>query len=77
MHLPRSTKYQAGSSQLLLWAGARTRGKPTADVHALDIDVILAAQVLSKGFQSGSFVVATTNVSHLSQFVPAEVWDQI
>lgn len=60
-----------------LWAGARTRGKPTADVHALDIDVILAAQVLTKGFQPGSFVVATTNVSHLAQFVPAEVWDQI
>lgn len=60
-----------------LWAQARQRGKPTADRHALDVDVILAAQVLTAGFQPGNFVVATTNLSHLSQFVPAEVWDQI
>jgi predicted nucleic acid-binding protein len=60
-----------------LWAEARKQGKPTADVHALDGDVILAAQVLTEGFQPGRFVVATSNVSHLSQFVPAAMWDQI
>jgi hypothetical protein len=49
-----------------LWAGARNRGKPTADVHALDIDVILAAQVLTAGYRAGGFVVATSNLSHLS-----------
>ena len=60
-----------------LWARARQRGKPTADRHAIDVDVILAAQVLTAGFQPGTFVVATTNLSHLSQFVPSELWHQI
>ena len=57
-----------------LWADARRRGAPTADPHALDIDVILAAQVLSAGWPAGDFVVATSNVSHLGQFVPALEW---
>lgn len=60
-----------------LWARARRQGQPTADRHALDVDVILSAQVLTAGFPAGSFVVATTNVSHLSQFVPCELWHQI
>jgi predicted nucleic acid-binding protein len=60
-----------------LWAEARRRGKPTADPHALDVDVILAAQVLTAGLQPGGYVVATTNVSHLSQFVICERWDAI
>jgi predicted nucleic acid-binding protein len=60
-----------------LWAAARRRGKPTADPHALDVDVILAAQVLTAGLQPGSYVVATTNVSHLAQFVTCELWDAI
>jgi predicted nucleic acid-binding protein len=57
-----------------LWAEARRRGVPTADVQALDIDVILAAQVLNSGVPLADVVVATSNVKHLSQFVPAEEW---
>ena len=60
-----------------LWARARKRGRPTADVSALDVDVILAAQVLSAGYSPSEFVVATTNVSHISQFVPADNWQNI
>lgn len=61
----------------VLWAHSRRGGSPTADPHALDIDVILAAQVLSAGWPPGDFVVATSNVSHLSQFVPAAEWTTI
>lgn len=60
-----------------LWADARRRGTPTADPHALDIDVSLAAQALSAGWPAGGFVVATSNVSHLFQFVPAAEWRSI
>ena len=60
-----------------LWAKARQQGKPTADPHALDVDVILAAQLLASGFDPSEFVVATSNISHLSQFVPAELWSRI
>jgi predicted nucleic acid-binding protein len=60
-----------------LWADARRRGTPTAHPHALDVDVILAAQVLSRGLKPADFVVATTNMAHLSQFVPAELWSSI
>jgi len=60
-----------------LWARSRRHGKTTAHPHALDIDVILAAQVLSAGYQPADFVVATSNVSHLSQFVPAAPWETL
>jgi predicted nucleic acid-binding protein len=60
-----------------LWAQARQQGRPTADPHALDIDVILAAQALSVGVPPADFVVATTNVAHLARFVPAQHWSRI
>jgi len=52
-----------------LWAEARQRHKPTADKHALDGDVILAAQAKRAGA-----VVATDNVGHLDQFVQTRKW---
>lgn len=58
-----------------LWAQARSRGKPTADPKELDADVILAAQALALG--ATGVVVATVNVGHLSQFVAADVWQNI
>jgi predicted nucleic acid-binding protein len=60
-----------------LWAESRRRGMPTADTRALDIDVILAAQVTNSGIPISDLVVATTNSKHLSQFIPAEEWSKI
>ena len=52
-----------------LWADARRKGMPTADLHELDCDVILAAQAMETGA-----VVATDNVKHLSRYVDAREW---
>jgi hypothetical protein len=60
-----------------MWAAARQQGTPTSDPHALDVDVILCAQVLAAGFQPADFIVATSNVNHLSLFVPAEIWSRV
>ena len=60
-----------------LWADSRRRGMPTADMRALDIDVILAAQVRNSGIPLSDLVVATSNLKHLSQFVPAEEWSTL
>jgi predicted nucleic acid-binding protein len=55
-----------------LWAEARKRGQPTADIKELDGDVILAAQALQV-----DAIVATENVGHLSLFVEAKHWKDI
>ncbi len=55
-----------------LWADARRRGRPTADPHALDGDVILAAQAIEAGA-----VVATENVAHISRYAQAAHWSSI
>jgi len=73
--LPLTSKAMKLAAEL--WARARQRGVPTADRHALDVDVILAAQVLSLGLPASDLVIATSNVAHLSQFVPAEHWASI
>lgn len=57
------------------WADARQTGRPTAVDTALDADVILAGQADTIG--QGDVIVATTNVSHLSRFVPAALWPEI
>lgn len=59
----------------VLWAQVRQIGQPTADRHALDGDVILAAQAMAFGEQET--VVATTNVKHLSRFTAAKLWTEI
>lgn len=60
-----------------LWAQMRQAGTPTADPHALDGDVILAAQVLTIGLPTTELVVATTNVRHLDRLLPAQLWSNI
>ena len=59
-----------------LWADARRRGRPTADPHALDGDVLLAAQALTLP-AAGPLVVATGNQAHLSRYVAAELWSSV
>lgn len=59
------------------WAQARQRGRPTAPDLALDGDVILAAQAFILSQQGDPVVIATTNVAHLSRFVPAQRWQDI
>jgi hypothetical protein len=49
-----------------LWAKCRQEGQPTADAKALDIDVLIAAQILSSEADTSDVVIATTNPKHLS-----------
>lgn len=55
-----------------LWADLRRRGLPTADRHALDGDVILAAQALEYGA-----TVVTDNVKHLSRMIDTIRWEDV
>ena len=71
-YLPLTTAVMRQAADL--WAAARQRGRPTASDAALDVDVILAAQALAV---VGPVIVATTNVGHLAQFVPADLWSNI
>ena len=58
-----------------LWALARQQGQPTAGDKTIDGDMILAGQALMLGVPD--FVIATTNVGHLSRFVSADLWSNI
>ena len=60
-----------------LWADLRRGGKPTADPHALDGDVILAAQLLVEEKDPSAAVVATGNVGHLGRLVNCDEWPNI
>ncbi len=76
-YLPITTAAMLKAAEL--WADARRRGRPTAPEAALDGDVILAAQaaMLTEMGKSGEALVATSNVDHLDQFVPARRWQDI
>jgi predicted nucleic acid-binding protein len=73
-YLPIST--QAMRLAARFWADSRRGGKPTSDPKELDADVILAAQA-TLASAARSVIVATTNVRHLSRFVPAAAWRDI
>jgi predicted nucleic acid-binding protein len=60
-----------------LRARSRQEGRPTAGSTALDVDVILAAQVLSLRASVSEVIIATTNAKHLTQFVAARHWSEI
>lgn len=74
-YLPLSTEVMRLAARL--WAEARRNGTPTAHPHALDCDVILAAQALGLVAPDQDVIVATTNAVHLSLFVPAVHWQDI
>ncbi|HEY7030675.1 MAG TPA: hypothetical protein VH482_05065 [Thermomicrobiales bacterium] len=59
------------------WSTVRRQGRPTADPSALDCDMILAALADTLRLQGRDVVVATTNLRHLSLFVPAAAWNEI
>lgn len=73
--IPLTTAHLEMAAQM--WGQARRAGLPTASEHALDGDVILAAQALSLGLSASDYLVATTNPGHLSRFVPADLWTNI
>jgi len=62
-----------------LWAKSRSEGRPLADQHALDGDVVLCAQaqVLADLNPRDDVIVATTNVRHLGRLVSADEWQKI
>ncbi len=72
-YLPITTASMRRAAEL--WAQARQQGQPTAGDNTIDADMILAAQALMLG--EPQVVVATTNVGHLSRFVPADDWQNI
>jgi predicted nucleic acid-binding protein len=72
-YLPITTAAMRQASEL--WAHARQQGQPTAADKTIDVDMIMAAQALTLGVPA--VVIATTNVGHLSRFVPAELWQNV
>ncbi len=72
-YLPLTTAVMREAAQL--WAQIRQSGQPTADRHALDGDVILAAQ--ARSIPADDVIVATTNVGHLARLVEAALWTDI
>lgn len=56
------------------WALLRRQGRPTADPHALDADVILAAQAALLGSPGDRVAVVTSNPRHLGRLVETLDW---
>jgi predicted nucleic acid-binding protein len=59
----------------VFWAQARKLGYSTAGDKTIDADVILAAQAAT--FGHADVIIATTNIKHLSRYVPADLWHNI
>lgn len=72
-YLPLTTSVMRLAADL--WAQMRQAGRPTAGDRAIDADVNLAAQAI--GLSIADIVIATTNVGHLSRFVPAKLCQTI
>jgi predicted nucleic acid-binding protein len=74
-YIPLTTAHLEMAAQM--WGEARNAGIQTASNDALDADVILCAQTLSLGLSPSDYIVATTNIGHLSRFVPCDEWTNI
>lgn len=74
-YVPLTTEAMLQAAEF--WATARQQGKPTASDSALDGDVILAAQAAVLGRGGDDVMIATTNVGHLSRFMPAQEWESV
>lgn len=75
-YLPITTDTMLQAAEF--WAQARQHGQPTAPDFALDGDDILAAHALLLAQREhDTVIVATTNVGHLTRFVPAQRWQDI
>lgn len=74
-YLPITTPVMLKAAEF--WAHARQIGKPTAHHQRLDADVIIAAQAALLIADGHEVTVTTSNVSHLSLFVPAARWQDI
>jgi len=76
-YLPLDTETMRRAAEL--WAQSRATGRPLADKHALDGDVILCAQaqLLADAYPRDDVLIATTNVEHLRHFVAADEWQNI
>ena len=72
-YLPLTTAAMRQAAEF--WAAARQAGQPTAGDKTIDADMILAAQARMLGVPN--VVIATTNIGHVSRFVPAELWQNI
>jgi predicted nucleic acid-binding protein len=72
-YLPLTTTAMRKAAEF--WAIARQAGQPTAGDNTIDGDCILAGQADSLGLPG--IIVATTNVGHLSRYVPASLWSTI
>jgi len=76
LYLPLTTPVMHDAA--MLWADVCNAGGPTAHPHALDGDVILAAQARSAQAAYGrETVVATFNVEHLARYTDARLWSDI
>ena len=64
-YLPINTLAMRRAAEL--WAQARQHGQPTANDKTIDADMILSGQALT--LEVTDFVIATTNVGHLSRWV--------
>jgi predicted nucleic acid-binding protein len=71
-YLPISTAAMRRAAEV--WARARQQGQPTAADNTIDADMILVGQAEAMGLP---FIIATTNVGHLSRFVAADLWQNI
>jgi predicted nucleic acid-binding protein len=75
LYAPLTTKAMRLAAEM--WSQVRQQRLTTAPDHALDGDVILAAQAKLMELDGFDVVVATTNVGHLSRLVKADLWRNI